>query len=185
MNCTYMVTRLAQGASSIPGLVVALVLGAWLPLFGCSVEKGNPGVMTGESAQAGETAQIGGSGQVGESVEGADVSDLDESVEALLAKACEHGIAQHTCDECRYEVGMVEVSPDLFAPGGLLSTVRATARPSGAGRILNGEVALDADKAVQITPRVPGVVRSVQVDVGSPVARGQVLLVLDSPDVSI
>jgi cobalt-zinc-cadmium efflux system membrane fusion protein len=119
-----------------------------------------------------------------ETAEGAGASDLDEPVEALLAKSCEHGITQYTCDECRYEVGMVKVPSDLFAPGGLLSTARATARPSGTGRVLNGEVALDADKAVQITPRVPGVVRSMQIDVGSPVARGQVLLVLDSPDIS-
>jgi cobalt-zinc-cadmium efflux system membrane fusion protein len=217
-----MVTYPARGAISIPGLVAILVLGAWLPLFGCSGEKGNPGVVTGESAHAGAAGQVAGAGQVGgpghdaatsagsatpvgedqtqggalvdasrppvseevAAAEGAEASDLDESVEALLAKSCEHEIPQYTCDECRYEVGMVKVSPDLFAAGGLLSTARVTARPSGTGRVLNGEVALDADKAVQITPRVPGVVQSMHVDVGSPVARGQVLLVLDSPDIS-
>ncbi len=189
MNCIYTVTRLARGTISIPGLLAAFVLGAGLPLLGCSDEKGNPGVMTGESARAGAADQVAGAGQAAgagqvAAAEGAETSDLDESVEALLAKSCEHGIAQYTCDECRYEVGMVKVPSDLFAAGGLLSTARATARPSGTGRVLNGEVALNADKAVQITPRVPGVVQSMQVDVGSPVARGQVLLVLDSPDIS-
>jgi membrane fusion protein, heavy metal efflux system len=196
MNCIYTVTQSARGAISLPGIVAVWVLGAWLLLFGCSGEKGSPGVLAGDNAHAGGAGQVGESGKIGElgraavnsaglaEGEDAEPSDLDEPVETLLAKSCEHGIAQYTCDECRYEVGMVKVSPDLFAPGGLLSTARATARPSGTGRVLNGEVALDANRAVQITPRVPGVVRSVQVDVGSPVARGQVLLVLDSPDIS-
>lgn len=209
MNYLHTISRPARSAFSILGIVSALAIGAWLSLAGCSAERGKPDVIAAESVHAARAAQAAGTptgavaptgeGSTGEKTPAAgspadaaaaeeagtpEPSDLDQPVETLLAKACEHGIPQYTCDECRYEVGMVKVSPDLFAPGGLLSTARATARASGAGRVLNGEVALDAERAVQITPRVPGVVRSMPVDVGSPVARGQVLLVLDSPDIS-
>jgi membrane fusion protein, heavy metal efflux system len=167
MNCPANIPRSARGARPLSGLVFTLAIGAWLLLAGCSAESAAP-----KASAAPVEAETAG------------VSDLDQPVEALLARVCEHGIPQYTCDECRYEVGMVKVSADLIASGGLLSTARATLRPSGAGRVLNGEVALDAEKAVQVTPRVPGVVRSMPVDVGNPVTRGQVLLVLDSPDVS-
>jgi cobalt-zinc-cadmium efflux system membrane fusion protein len=116
--------------------------------------------------------------------EAAEASDLDQPVEELLQRKCEHGILQYTCDECRYEVGMVKVDPSLFVPGGLLETGRVVARALGGGRELNGEVTLDAGKSVQVTPRAPGVVRDLLVDVGSTVSRGQALLVLDSPDLA-
>jgi membrane fusion protein, heavy metal efflux system len=195
MSYPYPIPRSAQGGLPILILVAVLAISLWLPQAGCIGEKGRPESTAGGTAPAPGTVQAaraatGARAPTGESVgreaapEAAEVSDLDQSTETLLSKECEHGIPQYTCDECRYEVGMVKVSTDLFAPGGLLSTARAMARPAGAGRVLNGEVALDAEKAVQITPRVPGIVRSVLVDVGSPIAPGQVLLVLDSPDVA-
>jgi membrane fusion protein, heavy metal efflux system len=182
MNRRHEIGLPVRRADWIPSLIAMLVLGVWLPVVGCAGEKGTPGAIAGDNAQASSGAEPGQPAAASEETAG--VSDLDESTEALLARSCEHEIPQHTCDECRYQVGMVKVSPDLLGPGGLLSLARVTARSSGAGPALNGEVALDADRAVQITPRVPGVVRSMQVDVGSPVARGQVLLVLDSPDAS-
>ncbi len=206
-----LLTSGGRWAASIAGHTLLFALGGWIAMSGCSADRRNPDIAVGDRAQAEESGRTGapdpaeptnsgpealaeaepaqhGTGPDHESShapeEGVEGADLDEPIEALLAKSCEHGILQYTCDECRYELGMVKVSSDLLGPEGLLSMARATIRPSGAGRVLNGEVSLDADRAVWITPRMPGVVRSMQVDVGSPVAQGQVLLVLDSPDVA-
>jgi cobalt-zinc-cadmium efflux system membrane fusion protein len=57
-----------------------------------------------------------------------EMSDLDRPVDELWQASCEHEIPTHTCDECRYEIGVVKLSPELLGDGsnaGLVSTVTA------------------------------------------------------------
>jgi cobalt-zinc-cadmium efflux system membrane fusion protein len=114
----------------------------------------------------------------------AEVSDLDRPVVELLAAKCEHDILTHSCDECRYEVGVVKVPDELFGSGEgkLFKKVVAEGREMASGFDLTGEVQLDGERSVQLGPRVQGVVRSIPVDLGSRVRKGQVLFEVDSDE---
>lgn len=114
--------------------------------------------------------------------EAAEPSDLDRPLADLLAAVCEHEVPQHRCDECRYELGMVKVTPDLFAHGGPLDTLVARVRELPSALELNGEVRTDAARSAWLSPRVPGVVRSVRVDLGDRVAAGQLLFEVASSE---
>jgi cobalt-zinc-cadmium efflux system membrane fusion protein len=112
------------------------------------------------------------------------VSDLDQPVDALTAARCEHGILQYTCNECRYQVGVARADPDLFdrGKGGTLELAIVAARPLASSRELTGEVRLNEERAVQLSPRAPGVVRAIHVDLGARVQAGQVLFEVESPE---
>lgn len=114
----------------------------------------------------------------------AEVSDLDRPVADLLAAKCEHEIPTYTCDECRYEVGVVKVPDELFGAGDgkLFKKAAASTRAMAPGFDLTGEVQLDQERSVNLGPRVQGVVRSVPVDLGSRVRRGQVLFEVESEE---
>jgi len=111
-------------------------------------------------------------------------SDLDRPVDELLAAVCEHAIPTHSCAECRYEVGVVEVPPWLFDParGGELTLARVETRPLADSEELTAEVRPDGSRAVAVAPLAAGTVRSVRVDVGDRVAAGQLLLEVESSE---
>jgi cobalt-zinc-cadmium efflux system membrane fusion protein len=113
-----------------------------------------------------------------------EASDLDQPVKDLLAATCEHRIPAYTCNECRYEVGVARAGDEMFDPaqGGTLVTMRAGSRPLGGGRDSNGEVRLNEERAVYLSPLAPGVVRSILVDVGARVRAGQVLFEVESSE---
>jgi cobalt-zinc-cadmium efflux system membrane fusion protein len=110
--------------------------------------------------------------------------DLDQPVEALLAAVCEHRIPAYTCDECRYEVGVARADARMFDAnaGGVLATMRAGSRPLAGGKGSTGEIRLNQERAVYLSPLAPGVVRSIAVDVGATVRAGQVLLEVESAE---
>ncbi len=134
--------------------------------------KGGP-----SPAQGTSEAPSAGTGKVA-------VSDLDRPVDKLMAAKCEHGILQYTCDECRYQVGVVKASDDLFDPakGGTLGIALLGDRALGGGKEANGEVRLNEERAVFVGPLAPGVVRAIRVDLGSRVSQGQVLFDVDSAE---
>lgn len=113
-----------------------------------------------------------------------ETSDLDVPVETLKAQVCEHDIPTYTCDECRYEVGVAKAPDDLFdaSKGGTLRVAKVGTRPMNAGKDLNGEVRLNEERAVYLSPVAPGVVRSIRIDLGGRAERGQVLYEVDSPE---
>jgi cobalt-zinc-cadmium efflux system membrane fusion protein len=113
-----------------------------------------------------------------------EASDLDRPVEALLGAVCEHEIPTYTCDECRYEVGFAKAGEELFDParGGSLASMRAGSRPLAGGRDANGEIRLNEERAVYLSPLAPGVVRSILVDLGARVHTGQVLFEVESSE---
>ncbi len=112
------------------------------------------------------------------------ISDLDQPVDALTAARCEHQISQYTCNECRYQVGVAKADPDLFdrKKGGTLELATVAPRPLASSRELTGEVRLNEERAVQLSPRAPGVVRAIHVDLGAQVQAGQILFEVESPE---
>ncbi len=114
----------------------------------------------------------------------AEASDLDRSVKDLLAATCEHKIPLYTCDECRYQAGVAKAGQEMFDPakGGMLATMQVGSRPLAGGKDANGEVRLNEERAVYLSPLAPGVVRSIHVDVGARVRSGQVLFEVESSE---
>lgn len=151
----------------------ALLLLSLLALWGCGAQEAKPEA-EGEHAHAGESAEAAD----------AEPSDLDQTVAQLKAASCEHQIPTYTCDECRYEVGVAKAPPELFDPaqGGTLRTHAAGRRPMGEGKDLNGEVRLNEERSVFLSPVAAGVVRAIRADLGARVAKGQVLYEVDSPE---
>ncbi len=111
-----------------------------------------------------------------------EVSDLDRPVEELMSERCEHGIPTYTCDECRYEVGIVKVSQDLIDADGPLGVARAEVRTATESEAHNGEVRLNEERAAYLSPRASGTVQSILVDLGARVRAGQVLFTVSSPE---
>lgn len=112
----------------------------------------------------------------------AEISDLDRTVESLMSDRCEHEVPTYQCDECRYEVGIVKVAPDLLDEDGPLQTTHAVRRTTEESVAHNGEVRLNEERAAYLSPRMPGTVRSILVDLGAAVRQGQVLFTVDSPE---
>jgi cobalt-zinc-cadmium efflux system membrane fusion protein len=152
-------------------LVCVALVGA-----GCGADRG-------EVASAGEaTVPAPASEPAGHEGEADEVSDLDRPLDDLLGDQCEHGSRTYECDECRYEVGVVKVAPDLLDEDGPLQTARAVRRSREESVAHNGEVRLDEERAAYLSPRTAGTVRSILVDLGADVRRGQVLFTVDSPE---
>jgi len=108
------------------------------------------------------------------------------TVDELFAATCEHKIPQHTCEECRYELGLVKLDSSLVRSEGHTNGVFAFApvekRAAQALLPLNGEIALNARALARITPRVSGIVRTANVSLGSRVGKGDVLFEIESPE---
>jgi len=108
-------------------------------------------------------------------------SDLDRPVAELLALDCEHNMKTYTCAECRYEAGVSCAPAELFKDGTLrMATVerRMAAQPLE----LTGELAFDEERVSHVSAVVSGVVRKTLVRLGSRVARGQVLVEVESAE---
>lgn len=115
--------------------------------------------------------------------DGAEPFAFDRAAQAQLERRrCEHDVPILDCDECRYEVGAVDVSPSLLDPGGddLLHTEKL--RPTPLPRVLRltGEVAFDERRVAHVSPRVGGLVRRALVTLGDEVEAGEALIVMDS-----
>lgn len=109
-------------------------------------------------------------------------SDLDRTVEDLFFDTCEHNIKTHECDECRYEVGVVKASEDLFKKN-ILKTIRAQKRNIDTPLRLTGEIQFDDRRIFHVSTQAVGVIRKVNVKQGDVVIRGQELLEIESIDV--
>jgi cobalt-zinc-cadmium efflux system membrane fusion protein len=156
----------------IPGLLFVLA--------GCGLRgSGEAGGHEGHGhAEAGE----GGGGNDAHDHDAHEVSDLERSVEDLLADRCEHGIPTWTCDECRYETGIVKVGADLVKEG-LLVVETTRLEPVRRAIYLTGEIGFDEQAVGHVRPQVEGTIRSVKVKLGQAVQAGHPLLEQDSREV--
>ena len=109
--------------------------------------------------------------------------DMESPVETLFAQHCEHAIATYTCEECRYEVGVVKV-PKALMTQGLVETLPVQQRDFDSEIELTGEIQFDAGNIVRLGPRAAGVVRRIKVDLGQKVKAGQVVAELESVELA-
>lgn len=109
-----------------------------------------------------------------------------EPEDDLLKRMCEHNILIYTCDECRYEPGVVKLAPALLIPGtnspALVQFGIATRQKPEQGLAAVGEVGLNENSTVRISPPVPGILRNVRGDRGSLVKPGDILAELESAE---
>lgn len=96
----------------------------------------------------------------------------------LEQKMCEHKIRQLDCNECRFELGVVKVQPNLAKA--LLSVVRVEEKPVGRTIRLTGQIAQDPARVVDVTS--PGAGRAIKVlkTLGDKVQEGDLLAVVRS-----
>jgi membrane fusion protein, heavy metal efflux system len=106
-------------------------------------------------------------------------ADLDRPVEELFNESCEHDIKAHACNECRYEVGVVKATKNLFE-GGLLKTVKAQKKAISVPLRLTGEVRFDERRVAHVSTLVEGIIRKVHVMLGDKVRRGQALIEIEA-----
>ncbi len=135
----------------------------------------------GNSAPVGSTPR---SRETAETVAVPKQSDLDRSVVELKTDVCEHKMPTYTCDECRYQVGVVKVPSDLLDPAksGTIEVVEVGSRAVRGGTDLNAEIRSDEERSVYVSPVAAGTVRVIHVDLGGRVAKGQVLYEVDSAE---
>ncbi|MGE5707880.1 MAG: efflux RND transporter periplasmic adaptor subunit, partial [Bacteroidota bacterium] len=116
-----------------------------------------------------------------EKVEKEEAFCLDQSVQDLLAARCEHQMPTYQCDECRYETGVVKVAPSILKENGGLVSLEKAVRIAPAQTItLTGELHPSDGQTVHLSPRVGGVIRRIQADLGQTVQIGQPLFEIDS-----
>lgn len=105
-------------------------------------------------------------------------------VEEVLKARCSHGLTIE-CDECRYEVGVVKVAPGLLKSSegsstGLLVTAKVGKSKMTNAIQITGELRMNENAAIHVSPRIPGIIRSVNVDIGSEVKKDGVLFSVTS-----
>lgn len=100
----------------------------------------------------------------------------------MWAASCEHDIPQHQCDECRYELGMVKLAPELFGANGLILTTNPSLQALSRERILPGEVRMDESRTVHVASPLAGLISRSFAAPGQRVAAGAPLFELDSPE---
>jgi len=85
------------------------------------------------------------------------------SVDELFTVECECKVPQYTCEECRYELGLVKIDSSLVnvgeKKGGLFKIEPVTRRAAQALLSMNGEIGLNANTQARVAPRVSGLVR--------------------------
>jgi membrane fusion protein, heavy metal efflux system len=114
-----------------------------------------------------------------------EISDLDRNIDEIWSATCEHDVLQYTCDECRYELGVVKVSDKIFSKQGqtgIVSTSMPTERHMGKPLSLPGEVVTNDLRSVRVSSVVSGTVRKIMADIGSRVSKGDVLFEFESTE---
>ncbi len=108
------------------------------------------------------------------------------TAEQVMRAKCPHGSTLE-CDECRYEVGVVKVDPSLLKQdgvhgAGLVKTHQAARSKMTTAVDITGEIRLNENTAVHLSPRIAGVIRTVNVDIGAEVDKDDILFTVDSVD---
>ncbi len=151
----------------------------FLTLLAAGVLAGSLASCDGRSSAKAVEADAHGDAAAKGRPEASKASDLDQPVEALLARTCEHGKKAYECDECRYETGIVRAPESLFTCG-LMKKATAERRRVETAISLTGEVQFDERRVAHVGSQAEGIVRMVHVTLGDRVRRGQALVELES-----
>jgi len=103
----------------------------------------------------------------------------------ILSAKCSHEILTHQCDECRYEIGVVKLDASLIggqpAAGGRLVETATTEKKIMAAPInITGEIRLNENTTVHISPRIGGILSAVNMNIGANVKTGEILFEIES-----
>ena len=118
----------------------------------------------------------------------ADAKEEEFNAKELLGKICECNIKTYLCDECRYEAGIVKADKCLFEPDpntgkSLLSKMKTEKRKFSTLITVTGEISLNENRTSHVSPRVAGIIKSSEGDIGTKVKEGDVLFTMDSVEV--
>ncbi len=105
------------------------------------------------------------------------------SLDERVSVECEHKIPIYQCDECRYEAGVVKLDASIMkmANGAGVAQTQTVSRTKISDRLATtGEVALNENSTVHISPRIAGIIETVSGDIGKRVKAGDPLLTLAS-----
>jgi cobalt-zinc-cadmium efflux system membrane fusion protein len=144
---------------------------------GCSRGESTPAQQTPGETTAAAPAEA--HAEAGHEDADGEASDLDQSVEALFAAACEHDLKTFACEECRYEVGVARAPASLFE-GGLLRVAQPVRETVRVPLALTGEVRFDERRVAHLSSPAAGIVRRVPVAIGDHVRRGDTLVEIES-----
>jgi cobalt-zinc-cadmium efflux system membrane fusion protein len=158
-------------AALLVGAVITVATGT----TGCRDKPSGTGEEKGVSQSP---AAVGRAGPH-ERVEERKTSDLDQPVDALFARTCEHKRKTFECDQCRYEIGVVKAPRALFDEG-LLKTTQVVRERVAQPLLLTGEVRFDERRVTHVSLPAQGVVRKASVTLGDRVKKGQPLVEVES-----
>jgi cobalt-zinc-cadmium efflux system membrane fusion protein len=148
------------------------------PAGGCAHEKPGEGCAHDEPAGGCAHEKPGGHDE-------GHRGDGQLSLHQIAAARCEHDSLTYECANCRYEIGVVKV-PESFlgddpdGDGGVVRLEVVGDRAVSAGLNVTGEVRLNENAAVHVSPRIPGIIESVAVDIGARVEKGDLLFQIHS-----
>ena len=115
-----------------------------------------------------------------------ELSPGELSIEQVMSATCSHGKTLE-CDECRYEVGVVKVDPSLIKKEGgpgLIKTTQVAKRKMTTALNIAGEIKMNENAAVHVSPRIAGIIRSVKANLGDEVAKDDVLFTITSVELA-
>ena len=115
-----------------------------------------------------------------ESCDGHNHSHGKVSLNEAEEKKCSHGITFIECDECRGELGIVKLMPDVEKE--LIESAKVQKSLIQYKLNLVGEVKINLLKTVIVTPIVSGRVKQVYKSLGDKVKKGELLAILQSKD---
>jgi membrane fusion protein, heavy metal efflux system len=98
---------------------------------------------------------------------------------------CEHNMAIYLCDECRYEAGIVKVSDTLVDSGnnkGLIRLAQVEKKKLEAVFEVTGEIQMNQNLTARISPAIPGILYSIETDLGQRVKKGEPLFIVHSAE---
>ena len=108
------------------------------------------------------------------------------TVDELFTGECECKVPHYSCDKCRFELGLVKLDPSLIRSventNGLVAIATAGKRLAQSFLPMNGEIALNQTALTHVSPRIPGIVRTVHVEQGAQVKKGEVLFEIESAE---
>lgn len=102
-------------------------------------------------------------------------------IDKLYEEKCEHSIKTIDCDECRYELGAVKITPQLKT---MLKTQILGQVQKKQEITFRGELEYDNQLFRTVTSVVPGIISSMPVRKGDLVEQGQVIAMIESRELS-
>lgn len=153
-----------------------VLLAIWMMASGCGKEQAGKHDAAAETTGHGEHKDANGHAKEPAAVPSA-------SIEDRVSVKCSHDMPTYQCAECRYEVGVVKLDASLLKRedgGGLMQTQTVALTKVSAALPTTGEVTLNDNAAVHISPRIAGLIESVSADIGARVKVGDILLTLVS-----